>query len=286
MGLRDVCATLLAMAMVGMLLFSPCTRTKTDGLRFAVLGDSRGSEKVFPAIVDSLNRIHPALIVHLGDLIHGYTDDLGIIKKQWTIVDRQLSDLRIPFFVVPGNHDTYTGKATADSRLVEFLHQRFGDWPRSMERSGALFLFLDSSRPGEEQVIGPSQLAWLDRELERWGSNNGPAFLFLHHPLISPTGRSLVNADEVLALLEGSAVKAVFCSHDHMYHRSVLPSGIRQYITGGAGASLRGLKPEQGGFYHFLIVTLGDNGQADVVVHPLDAVSESEEPWPPVDYRH
>jgi hypothetical protein len=284
--LQAVYVMLLAVGGVGTLLLSSCARNPTSGFRFAVLGDSRGSEKVFPAIVDSLNRIHPAFAVHLGDLIHGYTDDLSIVKKQWHVVDRQLSDLRIPLFVAPGNHDTYTGKATADPRLVEFLRQRFGDWPRSIERSGALFLFLDSSRPGEEQMIGPSQLAWLHRELERWGSSKGPAFLFVHHPLVSPMGRSIKNADEVLALLKGSSARIVFCSHDHMYHKSILPSGIQQYITGGAGASLRGLPAERGGFFHFLVATLDNRGKPAVAVHRLEAVSESMQPWPPRDYGH
>jgi 3',5'-cyclic AMP phosphodiesterase CpdA len=272
------------MLTLAVLLQVACSRSETIGLRFAVIGDSRGSKAVFPAIIDSLNRISPALVVHLGDLIHGYTDDLAIIKKQWRLVDRQLSGLGVPFFVTPGNHDTYAGKAHADPRLVAFLHQRFGQWPFCLEHSGALFLFLNSSRPGEEQEIGPTQLEWLDREIRRWGADRGPAFLFVHHPLSSPSGRSIVNADQVLEILKGSAVKTIFCSHDHMYHRAVLPSGSLQFITGGGGASLRGLPPERGGFFHFLTVLVDRNYHVTVNVHHLDGIVEPAQSWPPVEY--
>ncbi len=280
----------VAILLVGLLIVLGVLRTSQEEdlstiLTFAVVGDSRGSTTVFPAIIDSINRIHPEFVVHLGDLIHGYTSDLSKIKKQWERVDRQLSSLQAPLFLAPGNHDTYTEKSVADSRLVAFLRQRFEGCPFSIERSGALFLFVNSSLPGDEGRLGADQMRWLRDQLQLWPPGRGPAFLFLHHPLVSPSGRTLKNARAVLHLLKGTAVKHVFCSHDHLFREIPLPHDIVEFISGGGGAPLRGLPAREGGFYHFLIVKLMDNGSVSTQIHRLEELVESEQTWPPRDYE-
>jgi len=95
----------------------------------------------------------------------------------------------------------------------------------------------------------------------------------------------LKNARDVLCLLEGSAVKHVFCSHDHMFRKMFLRHGIVEFISGGGGAPLRGLPAQEGGFYHFMTVKLMADGSVVTRVHRLEGANESEQTWPPRDYE-
>jgi len=55
--------------------------------------------------------------------------------------------------------------------------------------------------------------------------------------------------------------------HEHLYHHS-RRDGIDYFITGGGGAPLYA-KPEAGGFYHYLLVTVKD-GTYNVAVYSLE----------------
>ncbi|MBL7132344.1 MAG: hypothetical protein ISS45_13290, partial [Candidatus Omnitrophica bacterium] len=70
--------------------------------------------------------------------------------------------------------------------------------------------------------------------------------------------------DEAWSIFQENGVDMYFCGHEHLYNRSI-KQGIRQVITGGAGARLRAFS-KNGGFYHFVIVDVKDNGECEVVV--------------------
>ncbi len=50
----------------------------------------------------------------VGDLIEGYTDDQGEIDKERAELASMLGRLRMPFFMLPGNHDNLTNALAAD----------------------------------------------------------------------------------------------------------------------------------------------------------------------------
>jgi hypothetical protein len=59
-------------------------------------------------------------------------------------------------------------------------------------------------------------------------------------------------------------VTMVFAGHEHFYLRQTI-DGIPHIITGGGGAPLYA-KDEDGGFYHYIFVTVdGDKVKAEVV---------------------
>ena len=59
-------------------------------------------------------------------------------------------------------------------------------------------------------------------------------------------------------------VDAVFAGHEHHYQRKTV-DGILHVITGGGGAPLYD-REEDGGFYHFVRVTVdGDRVSAEVI---------------------
>src|SRR5262245_39999805 len=75
---------------------------------FAVVSDRTGGHRprIFSQAVEQLNLLQPAFVVSVGDLIEGYTKDGGRLGKEWKEFQSYTNKLNMPFFYVPGNHDT------------------------------------------------------------------------------------------------------------------------------------------------------------------------------------
>lgn len=78
-----------------------------DKLQFAIVSDLNGGEipGVFSAAKNKLNALQPAMVLSVGDLIDGYTNDSTLVKKEWKQFDSMVDSLEMPFFYVSGNHD-------------------------------------------------------------------------------------------------------------------------------------------------------------------------------------
>ena len=63
--------------------------------------------------------------------------------------------------------------------------------------------------------------------------------------------------DRLEALFAKYKVNIVFAGHEHLYLRKVV-NGIVHIITGGGGAPLYA-EDKEGGFYHFVLVTVDGN---------------------------
>ncbi|MCK4595350.1 hypothetical protein KAT73_01095, partial [candidate division WOR-3 bacterium] len=62
--------------------------------------------------------------------------------------------------------------------------------------------------------------------------------------------------DSLLTLLKNNNVDIIFVGHEHLF-RKTTHDGVIQIITGGAGAPLYA-EEEDGGFYHFVLVDVGE----------------------------
>jgi predicted phosphodiesterase len=78
-----------------------------DKFTFAVFSDLTGGERerVFEIAVAQLALLRPELIINVGDLIEGGTENLGEIEGQWTSFDERADRATAPIFYVGGNHD-------------------------------------------------------------------------------------------------------------------------------------------------------------------------------------
>lgn len=80
---------------------------------FAVLSDNAGSGRpgVLAAGLRMVNLLRPEFVVGLGDLVEGYMTPDGRTATEdtyrgwWGEIDRELEQLEMPFFFLPGNHD-------------------------------------------------------------------------------------------------------------------------------------------------------------------------------------
>jgi predicted phosphodiesterase len=79
----------------------------SDKFTFAVFSDLTGGERdqVFEITVAQLNLLRPELIINVGDLIDGGTEDLSEIDAQWDSFDERAERAHAPVFYVGGNHD-------------------------------------------------------------------------------------------------------------------------------------------------------------------------------------
>jgi hypothetical protein len=125
-----------------------------------------------------------------------------------------------------------------------------------------------------EGEIDPEQLAWLTSDLQ---ANAGVANIsvILHHYVFGPPGdnpaldtgfATIAGRDALHAIFVKYHVRAVFCGHDHLYWHGVR-DGIDYFISGGAGAPLDAT-PDQGGFLHYVVVTVNSATFTTQILQP------------------
>ena len=232
---------------------------------FIVLGDNRSGDDIYSKLVGMMMERKPAFIVNTGDQVPD-EDDL----KEWARFWEMSKPIKVPYFLTVGNHDVNDAKS-------ELFYKKQVDLPGnelyySFIAGNALFIVLDSYLTGEQKKITGEQYQWLEGILAK--SPQKYKFIFLHHPLYpdKDKGRHYGNSldrypgdrDKLQALFVKHKVTTVFAGHDHLYLRATV-NGIPHIIAGGGGAPLYAAEKD-GGFYHFIVVTVeGDKVSAEVI---------------------
>ena len=260
----------------------PAGNTRT--FRFAVISDTHIlphafslQNFVFSLTADLFNDHDPPLdfVFCTGDVLDTLpSDDPAFYDENTNTVLHQFitlkSKLRMPLYLVMGNHDYYTGNAlihlpTPQKEAREALYMDRLGMPGpyyAIEHLGVKFYGLNSMQqdpdvnwePHAVGTFGPDQLSWLRGELQ----DGKPAFFFHHHALATEvTTSSGISAwipfevpraegdfpkysltpyrdytDPIYEILEsrGSQVKATFFGHSHLFLRDQL-SGVSLFMT-------------------------------------------------------
>jgi 3',5'-cyclic AMP phosphodiesterase CpdA len=212
-------------------------------------------EQVQEALVAYVVHMSPDLVLVTGDLTAQAIPDE--FEKARKALDPILS--RIPTFVIPGNHDTYTPGAFKTKRIRRW----FGPW-MGLERHppvGRLDL-------GDVTVLGldPNR-AWFDAsgllpqdQLDRLGEvladpTLAGRFLILaiHYPLLTAKGRlyddfghGLRNAKDLVAVLAAAPRRPDLIVHGHKHH------GYHGFLELPDGARIEIHNPGSGGYAYNL----------------------------------
>lgn len=126
-------------------------------------------------IIQQLNNLtrKPDIVILTGDLVHEG------IKEEYIVLVDLLDKLKMPYYVIPGNHDERNNFRNAFShhsylpQQGEFLHYEVDNYPLKL-------IGLDSLIPSKpEGQLCQQRLAWLDTKLQ---SSAKPTLLFMHHP--------------------------------------------------------------------------------------------------------
>jgi Icc-related predicted phosphoesterase len=217
---------------------------------FAVGGDSRGGDEVYLQILRQVEEDDAAFFVNTGDLVNNGT------TEEFKHFSELMHDFTIPFFPVPGNHDS------PDGLLDEFLEYSGAPAEHySFDYGQGHFVVIDSHLGG----LRNREIDWLEADLS---STDQPLKLvFLHHPPFDPDGTDhimLHGNEKFMALIEEYEVSYVFAGHIHAYVEG-LRNDVRYIITGGGGAPLYGAG-HPNAFYHYVRVTVsGSNVITEVV---------------------
>ena len=155
----------------------------------------------------------PDVVVATGDLVSKGTN------KEYAALREILSDLTIPIYVIPGNHDDREAlrRAFADHAYLphdgDFLHYVIEEYELRL-------IALDTVVPGSGAgALCHAQLGWLEQRLGEAPSR--PTIVLMHHPPF-PTGiahmdaSSCTGADGLATIVSRfSNVERILCGHVH-----------------------------------------------------------------------
>lgn len=235
---------------------------------FAIFSDLTGGERdgVFEVAVDQLRFLRPELIISVGDLIDGKSEDHDLLTGEWESFDGRANRAHAPVFRVGGNHDL------SHPEQWEVWEQRYGQRYYHFVYKDVLFMVLDSednppafqanmaekrweaisifNAEGEQAFIESEYGQLQERKSGRIGAEQAAyfrgvisrypdvrwTFLFMHKPAWKRT------EEENFSTLEKALSDrpyTVFHGHLHSYHyeQRFGRDYIRLGTTGGAHAS-------------------------------------------------
>lgn len=245
--------------------------------RFAVIGDSRGRDdgintEVLLEILNQIKSEDVDFIVVVGDLITGskHSDIHRDRLIKWKGI---VEEFRIPVYISVGNHEI---ESEASEDIVRSVFEMPDNGPSglkelvySFDQDNAHFVIIDTDIYKNSHRLGNVQLEWLEDDLKK--SDKEIKFVFGHKPAYPYKYHMRDSLDKYPAERDGLwdmfrqyKVAIYFCGHEHLYNSS-MHEGVRQVVTGGAGARFHDT-PEEGGFYHFSLVEVRDNEECDIFV--------------------
>ncbi len=185
----------------------------TQDFCFIHISDTHNQTASWP-IVEELNTPHPIVMepfgiasltpsfaVHTGDMTE-FGPSMGMYNRFVSYFDK----IGMPWYACLGNHDS-----TWRSLACE-IRQRFGSVCYSFDKFGCHFVMLDSAGVQDpEQNIGPEQMQWLTKDLQKVGPGV-PVFVAMHHQL--GTLPSYEN-DEIVDILRPYNVVCIMFGHGH-----------------------------------------------------------------------
>jgi 3',5'-cyclic AMP phosphodiesterase CpdA len=198
-------------------------------------------------VVDVCNRIEPAFVVHLGDIVH----PLPVQHSHVAAVELAAgvyARLEAPIHFVAGNHDigdkpnTYVAvPAVAEENYGVF--ERFWGEPYTSFSEGDLhFILIDTPVLNSGLQRELEQRAWLESDLGAASAAGRRIFMFTHYPPFIREPNENVHYDNLaeparswlLDLIERHQVEAVFSGHVHNFLYNHL-SGTEFYVLPSTG---------------------------------------------------
>lgn len=222
----------------------------TTTFRFAIVSDRTGGMRagVFKEAIQKLEIMQPEFVLSVGDLIDGYTEDSDVWNDQWDEFDAIVNYLSMPFYYVPGNHDT------SNELLTHVWHERHGrDYYHFLYKK-VLFIALNTDEI-EGGGISVDQSNYINTILSQ-NTDVDWTLIFMHRPLWSYEDKQGYEAIEKSL---NSRSYTLFSGHHHNYRYKV-HNGMEHYTlaTTGGGSWMR--NPQIGELDHITWVTMKPTG--------------------------
>lgn len=205
---------------------------------FIVFGDSRSVPSAHRRVVERLRREVPDFLLGTGDMVNEGASAAD--WQQFFDIEREILATNV-LYPSLGNHDRQGRGRTADNYRKYFALPENSPNPEryyAFTYGNSRFLILDSNA---YSFALTDQTAWIEQQLQaaRLDPSIVHIFVSMHHPPFSVSlhgGQSELR-EAWTPLFEKYQVAAVFSGHDHVYSRAER-SGVRYFVSGGAGAPL------------------------------------------------
>jgi 3',5'-cyclic AMP phosphodiesterase CpdA len=235
-------------------IFILCSISYAAKFSFAVFSDKQDRDPVFNDLIGVMNQDKSIIFaINAGDL----TDDGSQAEYDKYWLEKTKATVKI--YDVIGNHDR--GNFNLGYNIFK---KKYGFTYSYFDQDDCRFILIDNS---SGKGLGEGQWSWLKKTL----STKKMKFVFMHKPLFDPSGTytSHVMAPQrevkkLQQLFIDNGVKYVITGHIHGYSKED-DGAIVYIVTAGAGASLY-LPHFNGGFYHYVKITVDNDKISDEVV--------------------
>jgi predicted phosphodiesterase len=232
--------------------FAPFTFIQAGDPQIGGWGTVEETKARFVQLAHQANRLQPAAVVVVGDLVNDGPDE-----KELAGLDETLQVFRVPVKLVPGNHDD-----------LATYRRKYGSDRYSFTVHNCEFVCINSNlltppRPTDEQrvqadeqrVQADEQWKWLEETLDQARQRKRThIFLVLHHP-----PESLPSALRLDSLFRRYGVGIVLAGHVHKTTQVSLPGHITYTVAGTAWA------PDETGFGFRLFKVYADRVEQEFV---------------------
>jgi len=239
-----------------------------DAFTVAILGDRTGGDDSGLAVLDravrEINELAPDFVLHVGDLVPGYTRDMVKWERDIDRFQDIIGGLECPFYPLPGNHDVITGTGNPMDRRGEELYKKhFGPLYYSFDYRYAHFVCLYTDEALQSAPhFSQEQIDWLREDLAKTQARH--IFIIMHKPVWEYASGNWSDVEE---MLKGHPVRAVFAGHFHHYYKSQKRGGIQYYVLGVTGGQT--FSPElAGGLEHYCLLRITPDGYRLALVKP------------------
>lgn len=229
--------------------------------RVAIIGDRTGGNsdglKYFERAVFEINQLNPDFVIHIGDMVQGYTRDQDEWLREMEEFKSYISKLKMPYYFNAGNHDIFSPVRDINDRTYEELFKKYFaplNYSFDYKNSHFVMIYTDEAMTSKP-VISQKQLDWLKSDLEKADKTN--VFIFMHKPIWAFENS---NWDKFHEIIKQFPVKAVIAGHFHSYYKDINKDGIQYYVVGPAGAEAQVSGNDLTGyFHHYSILSIEDN---------------------------
>ncbi len=225
---QTACALMAAIPLLATLFCAAPRRETPDTLRFALTGNTypdspfRGTNSQMGETALSLNRDNPVFVAHLGDIVFGGHDWMGIrdgdLIRQYDDYMNASACMRPLRFFARGEMDLLNH---SDELYRKYTRQK----PYYSFNYGNIHCVVIDTTGDTKAGSAKTQMNWLKADLRRH-RDRAATIVFAHHPLVPIPGLepqesvSALNAGELHELFRQYGVRAVFSGHVKQFYQT------------------------------------------------------------------